>query len=280
MIIAGNRKLTGAAVGQRISSGSALGLSLSWMCRVGFRQDKLLWFGNGVQCRAVPCQHVLGCGPKCDSLNHHRLALHVTPAFPYQIQRLQRPHRRIDKGGLVTRELPKHVVIAAIKDKSLAYVSRPFFFYGRSFWEYNLTIVHDYVSLARPQDCGLKGGQAAEAPEDAREALHQLALQTRLRVVLLHELGPKLIKIIGALTDDNEHLPREAVLPCIKAERALPPWLLGPVLLFALALFASSCVIDAIIQSPVTHEFLFGNIVSTFNHKATPHLQASHQRGE
>ena len=73
--------------------------------------------------------------------------------------------------------------------------------------------VPDKFVATRTQDCGLKERYAAEAPKDSREALCQLGLQGGLRIMLLQEFRPKLVKIVGALTDNDEGLCRQAVLP-------------------------------------------------------------------
>ena len=62
------------------------------------------------------------------------------------------------------------------------------------------------------KDRGLKEWHAPETPKNTREALHQLALQSRLRIMLSHQLRAELVKIIGVLTDNDEHLCRQAVL--------------------------------------------------------------------
>jgi hypothetical protein len=63
------------------------------------------------------------------------------------------------------------------------------------------------------QDRGLKERHPAEAPKDAREALHQLAFHGRLRIMLIHKSRAELVEIIGMLADDDERLRRQPVLP-------------------------------------------------------------------
>ena len=62
------------------------------------------------------------------------------------------------------------------------------------------------------EDRGLKGWHTAKTPKDPCEPLHEFSFQHRLRIMLIHQLRPKLVKVIGVFTDNDEHLCREAVL--------------------------------------------------------------------
>ena len=62
------------------------------------------------------------------------------------------------------------------------------------------------------EDRGLKGWHTAKTPKDSREPLHEFCFQHRLRIMLSHQLRAELVKIIGVLTDNDEHLCRQAVL--------------------------------------------------------------------
>jgi hypothetical protein len=92
----------------------------------------------------------------------------------------------------------------------------------------------------------------AKTPKDSREPLHEFCSEHRLRIMLSHQLRAELVKIIGVLTDNDEHLCRQGSLREFRRDRSLPAWLRGPVLFVAFARLACSCLFDVIIGTTST----------------------------
>ena len=69
-----------------------------------------------------------------------------------------------------------------------------------------------HLSVTGIKDRGFKERHTAETPKNPSQTLHKLALQGGLRIMLIYELRPKLVKVISVFTDNDEHLCREAVL--------------------------------------------------------------------
>ena len=125
----------------------------------------------------------------------------------------------------------------------------------RRFYPFEALFLPD-VSVSGP----LLRPAPVSVPQQCCKTIDKLPFYNRAGIKFCVKLCTQGIKLPSVFTLQHNFLGRKSMLSAFIRDRALPASLFGPVLSFAFALFASSCLRDTIETSPRSKDQLFSEL--------------------